>query len=781
MILQNLITTAVAVSTFTMAWGALDKPAKNNVIWSNKGATVLYPQKEKNPAGSKNPGSVWESEGYPIGNGRVGAMIFSAPDRERFALNEISLWSGGPNPSGGYNYGKNADKNQFGNYMPFGDLFVDFKNSDNAEDFTRALNLNTGIHKVNYKANGTTFTREAFASTPAKVLIINYTADKAKQFSADFSINSQTDATITANNNTLTWKGELKNGERYEGRVIILPTGGKTTVNGQNISVSNADSCMVIIAMETDYVMDYHKNWKGEAPDAKLNSYAKNFSAKQYDALKKAHIAQYRSMFGRMKVDFGSSSDELIAKPTAERINAYKKSPNDPDLEETLFQLGRYLLMSSSRPGTLPANLQGLWNEFVSPPWACDYHNNINVQMAYWGAEPANLSECHKPLIDYVEAQAPGCRDAILADKSFKKDGKPVRGWTVRTSQNIWGGNGWQWNIPGNAWYALHAWEHYAFSNDKEYLAKQAYPLMKEICHFWEDHLKELGDGGKGFYSNANISDEDRKRDLAHIKAGTLVAPNGWSPEHGPREDGVMHDQQLIDELFLNTIQAAKILNKDASWAAELEKKRQRLAPNRIGKEGNLMEWMIDRIAKTQHRHTSHLFAVYPGNTISKAKTPKLAEGARLSLEWRGTTGDSRRSWTWPWRTALWARLGDGNKAHDMIEGLLTHNTLPNLLTTHTPLQLDGNFGIVGGICEMLVQSHAGIIDIMPNSIDAWPEGTVKGLKARGNITVDFTWKDGKVEKVRLTSPQSQQVKVRMNGEIKTMKTSLPKKSTTKK
>lgn len=261
---------------------------------------------------------------------------------------------------------------------------------------------------------------------------------------------------------------------------------------------------------------------------------------------------------------------------------------------------------------------------------------------------------------------------------------------------------------------------------------------MKEICHFWEDHLKELGAGGEGFKTNGKDPSEEEKKDLADVKAGTLVAPNGWSPEHGPREDGVMHDQQIIAELFSNTIKAARILGKDAAWAKSLEGKLKRLAGNKIGKEGNLQEWMIDRIPKTDHRHTSHLFAVFPGNQISKLKTPKLAEAARLSLEWRGTTGDSRRSWTWPWRTALWARLGEGNKAHEMVQGLLKFNTLPNMLTTHPPMQMDGNFGIVGGICEMLVQSHAGGLDIMPSPVEAWPEGSVKGLKARGNVTVDF-------------------------------------------
>ncbi len=791
MTIRSLLLSALAVSGASLGWGAIEGSTASNLIWSDKGAVVVLPQKEKNPQGSfkgygGNPQSVWEAEGYPIGNGRVGAMVFSAPDKERLALNEISLWSGGENPSGGYGYGPNADRNKFGNYLPFGDLMVTFKGHEQAQDFTRALDLKDGIHKTNYKVGGVTFNREAFASTPAKSVVVNYTADKPGQVNAQFYINSQLGANISVlaqkfnmpnsgnytEGMTIVWKGTLKNGLNYEGRAMIKPKGGTITEKDGNIVVQGADACMVTIAMETDYAPDYNKKWKGQAPAPKLDAYAGGVAGTNFAALKKAHVAQYKSMFNRVKVDFGKTDDAVASKPIPERLKAYKSSQKDPDLEETMFQYGRYLLLSSSRPGSLPANLQGLWNDYVSPPWACDYHNNINVQMAYWGAEPANLSECHQALIDYVEAQVPGCRDAVLKDKAFKMpDGKHVRGWTVRTSQNIWGGNGWQWNIPGNAWYALHAWEHYAFTGNKQYLANQAYPLMKEICHFWEDHLKELGENGEGFLSNGKPVTGDALNDLKGIKKGALVAPNGWSPEHGPREDGVAHDQQLIAELFDNTIEAARILGKDKTWASQLAAKRKRLVGDKIGKEGNLQEWMIDRIAKTDHRHTSHLFGVFPANLISMEKTPDLAKAARKSLEWRGTSGDSRRSWTWPWRTALWARLGDSNKAHDMFSGLLIHNILPIMLSTHPPMQMDGNFGIVGGVCEMLVQSHAGIIDIMPQPVDAWPNGSVKGLKARGNVTVDFTWKDGKVTAVNLRSPKSKKVKVRYNGEVKVLKT----------
>jgi alpha-L-fucosidase 2 len=313
---------------------------------------------------------------------------------------------------------------------------------------------------------------------------------------------------------------------------------------------------------------------------------------------------------------------------------------------------------------------------------------------------------------------------------------------------------------------------------DQAYLKNQGYPMMKEISEFWEDHLKSLGKGGEGFASDDKDANLDELKDLP---AGTLVAPHGWSPEHGPREDGVSHDQQLIWDLFSNTITASDYLRESKGFSSDLLKKRDLLAKPKIGKEGNLQEWMIDRQGAPNHRHTSHLYAVYPGNQISMEKTPELAKAAKKALEDRGSTGDSRRSWTWPWRTALWARFKEGNRAHDMIAGLIHHNLLDNMLATHPPMQMDGTYGITGAMCEMLLQSHTGDftkqpeISLLPAPTEDWPSGKVKGLKARGNITVDFQWEDGKVTKYRLTAPTKTQVKLTVNGETKTVTTSQPK------
>jgi alpha-L-fucosidase 2 len=472
--------------------------------------------------------------------------------------------------------------------------------------------------------------------------------------------------------------------------------------------------------------------------------------AKGFAALRSEHVAEHRSWMTRVDIDWGKTDPAIASLPTDKRLLAYGKGGQDPELESTLYQYGRYLLIGSSRPGCLPANLQGIWNESNHPAWASDYHNNINIQMCYWLAEVSNLSECHLPLTDWIIASVPGCREATRADKRF---GSNPRGWTVRTSQNIWGGNGWDWNLPGNAWLVQHSWEHYAFTLDKEFLRTKAYPLLKEVCEFWFGQLKTLPDGRS-------------------------VIPMGWSPEHGPREDGVAHDQQLIWDLFQNTIEATEALGVDADFRNELKAKQAKLVGPQIGRWGQLMEWMVDRDdPNDHHRHTSQLFAVYPGRQISVQRTPEFAAAAMKSLEARGSVGDSRRSWTWAWRSAMWARFGRGDRVAEMIRGLMTYNMLPNLFANHPPFQLDGNYGIVAGISEALVQSHAGEIVLLPALPKSWPEGHANGLCARGAITIaEMSWKAGRLERAVLVSAIDQTVSVRINGEARqvTLKANQP-------
>jgi alpha-L-fucosidase 2 len=346
------------------------------------------------------------------------------------------------------------------------------------------------------------------------------------------------------------------------------------------------------------------------------------------------------------------------------------------------------------------------------------------------------------PLFDIIQSQLPLWRQATRAEPEFQTSQAEVRGWAVRTSHNIFGGLGWKWDKTANAWYCQHLWWHYEYTNDREFLRITAYPILKETCEFWEDHLKSLPDG-------------------------RLVVPNAWSPEHGPDEDGVSYSQEIVWDLFNNYVAAADALGVDESYRGKVATMRDKLVTPTIGRWGQLQEWMVDRDdPKDQHRHTSHLFAVYPGRQINMAETPELARAAAVSLKARGTAGDSRRSWTWPWRTALWARLRNPKAAHSMLQGLLTYNVLPNLFANHPPFQLDGNFGITAGICEMLLQSQNGEVDLLPALPPAWSTGTVKGLRAPGELTVDICWKDGKITDYRIASPTPRNVRVRRHGEL---------------
>lgn len=783
-----------AVSGLTRAAAA---PAAN-YLWFNKPGDVYEIQTPWKGA-SKNyqqpaqlRGNAWESQGLPIGNGRMGAMVFGGDVRERLALNEISFWSGGENPALGYEYGPLSGRDQFGSFQPFADFLIEFSSPGETSNYTRSLSLEDGITRTSYTRNGVEYKQEVFASVPDQVIVMRCTASKPGSLDAQFLFKPNHTVKVSAKGNELIMSGTLKNGMAFEGRAVVLNQGGTVSATGGEgefavtydnnkpvleteklpyLDLSKADSCTIVISLATDYEMDFKKNWKGSSPGQRNKAYLEKAVRKSSGELKAAHVKNHKSLFDRMKLNLGKTAPEVAALPTDERIKSYKDKPADLELEATLFQYGRYLLMSCSRPGTLPANLQGLWNDHVQQAWASDYHSDINLEMNYWLAGPANLQECQKPLVDFFTAMTEPSVQAT--QKAFKNQtGDPARGWTIAYSQNPFGGHGWAWNIPGSAWYACHMWEHYSFTQDRKYLREQAYPMLKQICQFWEDHLKELGEHGQGFVSDGKELDVSQYPELKDIKKGTLVAPNTWSPEHGPHEDGVAHDQQLIRNLFDITIAAAGILDVDKDWTAQLAQKRDRLAGHRIGKEGNLQEWMIDRDPKTEHRHTSHLLAVFPCNQISMEKTPELAEAAKKSLIWRGTSGDSRRSWTWPWRTALWARFQEGDKAHEMISSLIQYNLLDNMLTTHPPMQMDGNFGITGGMAEMFLQSHnPGEISLLPAPAKAWPSGSVKGLKARGNITVDFEWKDGKVTGMELFSPEPQKVKVISNGSGQTVTT----------
>ncbi|WP_082461971.1 glycoside hydrolase N-terminal domain-containing protein [Agromyces sp. Leaf222] len=631
-----------------------------------------------------------------------------------------------------------------------------------AADYRRSLDTAVGLHHTRYALRTGRVLREAFASRGADLVVLRYTTDDPAGFSGAVSIASgQANVPVAANagERRIGFEGALLNGLRYAAVAQLVDTDGEVGGNATTLTVSGATTLTILLDARTDYKMSAADGWRGEAPLPKIDAALAAASARSFDDLRDEHTAQVDELMSAAAVNWGDTDAPVLELSTVDRLARYQSGAADPTLEQAMFDYGRYLLLSSSKADGLPANLQGLWNNQNQPAWGSDYHTNINIQMNYWAAETGNLSDSHLGLARFIEQVAVPSR--VATRNAFGQD---TPGWTARTSQSIFGGNGWEWNTVSSAWYALHLYEHWAFTQDRAYLETLAYPMIKEICQFWEHELKELPNG-------------------------TLVAPNGWSPEHGPREDGVMHDQQMIWDLFENYRECAAALDVDPAYRARITDLQSRLAPNKIGSWGQLQEWQADRDDPNDlHRHTSHLFAVYPGRQITP-ETPELAAAALVSLKARcgekegvpftaGTvTGDSRRSWTWPWRTALFARLGDATRAQVMLRGLLTYNTLENLFCNHPPFQLDGNFGIPGGVIEMLLQSHGGLINLLPATPDDWATGSFAGLRARGGYGVSATWADGVVTSYDIVAdraPNANPVIVRVNGEDRRVRPANP-------
>jgi alpha-L-fucosidase 2 len=702
------------------------------------------------------PAKVWMTEALPIGGGSLGGMLFGHVEGERIQFNENTLWTGN-------------DKDT-GSYQAFGDLLIDLPAGE-ATGYRRELDLDQAIQRVTYHQNGATIERTAFSSHPAGVLVWRMQADKPVCTGRLWLSDMHKAAVVAEGANHLRATGTLNNGMNYEAQVLVLaedgtvaadsaphkpaaqlPDADKLTIPATSVTFSKCRSVTVILAAGTDYVQDYAKKWQGPHPHAAVSACLDAAAKKPFTALRDEHVADYRSLYRRFSIDLGTTPSTLATKPTYDRLVAHTNHEVvDPDLEEMMVNFGRYLMIACSRPGGLPANLQGLWNDTNKPMWRGDYHTNINIQMNYWAPLPTNLADCNSVVTDYISSLR-----AVRALRTQEEFGK-VRGWTVQTESNAMGGGSYIWNPPGSAWYAQHMWEQYAFTQDKAYLKKTAYPMIKEICEFWEDRLKQRPDG-------------------------TLVTTGGWSPEHGPKNaEAISYDLQIVYDLFTNYMDAADALGVDAAYRAKVADMRSRLLKPKIGKWGQLQEWEQDLDnPKDDHRHVSHLFGLYPGRQFSPLTTPALAKAAETSLRARG---DGGTGWARAWKINFWARLLDGDHAYLMLRHLMTATNsggvnmksgggiYPNLFDAHPPFQIDGNFGLVSGVAEMLVQSHFGQVVMLPALPKAWPTGTVRGICARGGFVLDLDWKDGALKRAVVRSTVGGPLVLRLGGKSVTVQT----------